>query len=107
MSDPLSEHRDGLVRFAALFAKIGHPVRLLVLLAASDGEVSPVRFAGANGDASLGVASYHFRELADLGLIEERRTIQRRGATEHIYVITEKGRRMLDALQAAEEAARS
>jgi len=47
-------------------------------------ELSPSEFAEEAG-VSMGLSSYHFRELAKAGCIEVVETVQRRGATEHRY----------------------
>ena len=61
-----------------------HPLRARILAALEDGERSPVELARDLG-ASLGVASYHVRVLAEAGLVELARTTPRRGAIQHHY----------------------
>ncbi|HET7417284.1 MAG TPA: hypothetical protein VFJ61_06645 [Solirubrobacterales bacterium] len=48
-------------------------------------KLSPSGFCEEVG-CSLGVASYHFRQLQKAGCIEIAETLQRRGATEHMYL---------------------
>jgi predicted transcriptional regulator len=66
-------------------AALRHPLRqrLLEAIAAME-ETSPCELAGLVG-APLGNVSYHVRKLATLGLIEQTRTVPRRGAVEHYY----------------------
>lgn len=79
---------------AQLFAAVGHPIRLQVLelLELADGSRSPKQLADLLGDQSLGVVSYHVRVLADDRLIRQTRTRPRRGAVEHFYALTPRGR---------------
>jgi hypothetical protein len=66
-----------------------------ILEVANTRDISPVAFVDEqlepNGVAfksrqhALSHVSYHFRELEKAGCIEVVRTVQRRGATEHIY----------------------
>jgi hypothetical protein len=48
-------------------------------------KLSPSGFAEEAG-CSMGLASYHFRYLQKAGCIDITETIQRRGATEHVYL---------------------
>jgi DNA-binding MarR family transcriptional regulator len=87
-------------RFAAtaqLFAAVGHPIRLEVLdaieLAASP--LSPKQIADRTGHKLPNVA-YHVRILVDDGLIRQTRTRPVRGAVEHFYTLTPRGRRALE-----------
>lgn len=69
---------------------VGHPVRGKILrLMDAQGPLSPVRAVGQFEGISLGTLSYHFRLLARRGLIEECDRVQRRGATEHVYRLTQ------------------
>ena len=66
---------------------LGHELRVQALaLVAEREQLSPV-VAAKELDAPLGNVAYHFRELADRGLIREVGSRQRRGATEHFYGI--------------------
>jgi DNA-binding transcriptional ArsR family regulator len=55
-----------------------------------EGVASPNELATKLGE-SLSDVSYHTRALRDLGALEEVKTEQRRGATEHFYRATERG----------------
>ncbi len=65
---------------------LDHVLRQHILLATVLGEVSPKELAEAL-DEQLSQVSYHVKVLRDDcdGMIEETRTVQRRGALEHFY----------------------
>lgn len=65
---------------------LSHPVRVKILMRmnAPLRKLSPSEFSEEAG-ISMGLSSYHFRELAKAGCIEVVEKIQRRGATEHRY----------------------
>ena len=65
-------------------AAIGHPIRTRIFVILGTQEACPLDLAVRLRE-SLGVVSYHVRVLADLGVIEQTRTEQRRGATAHYY----------------------
>lgn len=81
---------------------LGHPLRLALLhtMAAGD-ELSPVQLAGLIDPEArpLTAVAYHVRRLEKVGLIALSRTAPVRGALEHHYRITPRGRAWLDALQ--------
>lgn len=66
---------------------LSHPlrVRILMTMNAPVRKLSPSVFSEEVG-CSMGLASYHFRELQKAGCIEVAETVQRRGATEHLYL---------------------
>ncbi|HEU4392267.1 MAG TPA: helix-turn-helix domain-containing protein [Solirubrobacterales bacterium] len=66
---------------------LSHPlrVRILMTMNAPIRKLSPSDFCEEAG-CSMGLASYHFRELQKAGCIEVAETVQRRGATEHLYL---------------------
>jgi hypothetical protein len=72
-----------------LVKALDHVLRQHILLAAVAGEVSPSGLATAL-DEGLSQVSYHVKVLRDDcdGLIEETRTVPRRGAVEHYYRAT-------------------
>lgn len=88
-------------RIAVLASALSHPdrVRLLDRLQRVD-ELSPRQFAEGDG-APLGNVAYHVRALREAGLIEQVRTMQRRGAVEHFYALTTTGRAVLAWAQKA------
>jgi DNA-binding transcriptional ArsR family regulator len=76
-------------------------MRLAVLYAMRErGESSPVELAGlvAPNTRSVPAVAYHVRRLLEAGLIELARTRPVRGALEHHYRVTGRGRAWLDAL---------
>lgn len=91
---------------ARVYTAVGHPIRLRILLALTRGDVdrlSPRGFVAANEDLTLGTVAYHFRDLLSDGLIELAGERPVRGAVEHFYRATGRGRgalRPLDALPA-------
>jgi DNA-binding transcriptional ArsR family regulator len=89
-----ADHMSTVMRAAA------HPIRVRVLAALAQREMSPVELSRTLGrpDWSLGVIAYHVRLLAAHGLIELESTIQRRGAIEHRYVATPEGRALSAAV---------
>jgi DNA-binding transcriptional ArsR family regulator len=85
---------------AALLRAVAHPGRVLALKAFTKSELSPVELTKLldRPKLTLGVVAYHVRCLASAELIDLSHTVQRRGAIEHRYAITEKGRAMAKAL---------
>jgi DNA-binding transcriptional ArsR family regulator len=67
-----------------LVKAIAHPLRLRILAELESGMKSPTELA-ERLDASIGAVSYHFRQLASLGLIKLAKRTPRRGAVEHHY----------------------
>lgn len=65
---------------------LSHPIRFAILndMNTPVRRLSPSEFSNERGK-SLGIVSYHFRVLQKAGCIEVVDTVQRRGATEHIY----------------------
>lgn len=67
---------------------LGHPTRVAIIQRLlKDGEASPKELAVALGQ-SLGSVSYHMRCLDEAGQITLVRRVQRRGAIEHRYRLT-------------------
>lgn len=80
-ADRLARELDGL----------SHPVRLRVVLASEGDPVSPTALA-AQLRTPLGTVAYHVRCLAAIGLLELVASRPRRGALEHLYELTPRGR---------------
>ena len=81
---------------ARVLAATGHVVRLQVLLALREQPRSPVSMVGRI-EQSLGTISYHFRVLhTRMKLIEIDDEVKVRGAVEHVYRLTKKGRRVAE-----------
>ncbi len=71
---------------------LSHPIRVRILEVVNEHPMSPVAFINAgfapdieDKQKALSRISYHFRELESAGCIKIVETIQRRGATEHVY----------------------
>ena len=99
---------------ADVLKALGQRDRLAVLEAfAAVDRLSPVQ-AQPKLSLPLGNVSYHVRQLVEAGLLEGAGTTPRRGALEHFYRVTPKGRaglaaaRRLDrALQSSTKSSRS
>ncbi len=74
---------------------LSHPLRLQILTIVAKGPVSPVVTSKKHGVGKLGVVSYHFNQLAELGCVGIHRTRPRRGTIEHYFEVTERGLRVL------------
>jgi DNA-binding transcriptional ArsR family regulator len=92
--------RTTAVRIAAAMKAVGHPVRLLVLaeMASTDERLSPRQLADRI-DATLGTTAYHVRQLRAAGCLTAAGTAQRRGATEHYYRLSDRGRKLLASIE--------
>jgi hypothetical protein len=71
---------------------LAHPMRVRILEVVNEHPLSPVGFINAGfapdiqeKQKALSLVSYHFRALETAGCIKIVDTIQRRGATEHVY----------------------
>lgn len=72
-----------------LLKAMAHSTRQFILHVLSEGPSSPVRIQRRMGDdISLNLVSHHIKVLRELGCVELVDTVQRRGATEHIYRAT-------------------
>lgn len=67
-----------------LMKALDHPMRTRILMRLQRGASSPVMLS-QELEEKLGSVSYHVRVLHEHGFIELERSIQRRGALEHIY----------------------
>jgi DNA-binding transcriptional ArsR family regulator len=65
-------------------AALAHPIRMFILEAADEDQVSPSEVAVALGEP-LGVVAYHFRVLNTAGLIELAATERKRGSIQSFY----------------------
>lgn len=74
---------------------LAHPIRRQIIEAlGNETASSPVTLANG-GETALPTIAYHFKVLADLGMVQVVDTRQRRGATEHIYDLTDAGRSLI------------
>ncbi len=71
-----------------LLKALSHPTRQFILHVLSEGPSSPVRIKRRMQNISLNLVSHHIKVLKELGCVELVDTVQRRGATEHIYRAT-------------------
>jgi DNA-binding transcriptional ArsR family regulator len=73
-------------RLSTIVAALGHPLRVQILLVHTHAEedLSPTKVASALG-LPVGRVSYHYRALANDGLLVKSREEVRRGALEHFY----------------------
>ncbi len=71
-----------------LLKAMAHPTRQHILDLLVEGPSSPVKMKRRMENISLNLVSHHIKVLKDLGCVELIDTVQRRGATEHIYRAT-------------------
>jgi DNA-binding transcriptional ArsR family regulator len=69
---------------------LSHPLRIRILEAANEHELSPIEFVRQFGGAGLGTTAYHFRALESVGALRIVDRIQRRGSVEHVYAAVER-----------------
>jgi len=78
--------------WAGLVSRVVHPLKVTIVealawigqpLSAHDLE------RVLEGQVALSLVSYHLRKLADLGVLEDVKSRQVRGATEHFYFFSE------------------
>jgi hypothetical protein len=50
-------------------------------------------------DVALGTLAYHVRQLVRAGLLSPAGRVQRRGAVEHLYLVTPKGAALLAGME--------
>jgi DNA-binding transcriptional ArsR family regulator len=88
-----------LNRIASFVEAFGHPLRLRIMAwsCSHDEKLSPVRVAEDLGETLASVA-YHVRKLRDLGLLRTAGSRRRRGAIEHLYVASSRGRELLNSI---------
>jgi DNA-binding transcriptional ArsR family regulator len=92
--------REVTERIAELLGALGHPVRVRVMGQFEEGvKLSPSRLQEAMPDISLGTLAYHVRQLAGAGLLKHAGRVPRRGAVEHLYLLTPTGAKMSALLE--------
>jgi DNA-binding transcriptional ArsR family regulator len=91
-------------RIAAAFRGLAHPTRLRILDALRDGgPLSPSQLAQRiEPTIALGTIAHHTRELTVLGLLKPAGTRAVRGALEHFYKLSPRGRKLLELVDRAE-----
>ena len=84
---------------ADVFGALSHPVRIRALMQFEGGaKLSPSGLKETIAEVSLGNLAYHVHQLANAGLLKPAGRVPRRGAIEHLYVLTPKGTRTAGAL---------
>lgn len=83
-SEPFDRAVDCGAECVLTLKALAHPIRFAVMIALGRGDLSPSQFARSRGEPVSNV-SYHFRLLAEFGLIELARIRPVRGSVEHIY----------------------
>ena len=87
-----------LEEVAVGFRGLAHPTRLQILeaLRSAGSEMSPTQIAERLApDPGLANVAYHTRELASLGLLEPAGDRVARGALEHFYELSPRGRELI------------
>lgn len=75
--------------------ELGSPIRLWILAELErDGPASPKELADAIPKGDLGVTAYHVRKMLDQGLLELTGETRVRGAVQHFYRLTRRGKRL-------------
>jgi DNA-binding MarR family transcriptional regulator len=90
--------QDDLIVVAA--SGFSHVLKLRVLRELSSGKASPSELSERTGER-LGNVSYHVRQLHAAGFLGRAGTRSVRGAVEHFYVVSDRGREQLALLRAA------
>jgi DNA-binding transcriptional ArsR family regulator len=92
-----------LERVATAFRGLAHPTRLQILAALHpDLVLSPTQLLGqVKPDTGLANVAYHTRELATLGLLDPAGQRPARGALEHFYRLSPRGRRLIELVERA------
>ena len=88
-----------LEALAEFFRRLGHPVRLRILLALGGDTLSPSELEERMG-VGLGLVAYHVRTLRDDGLVALVETRAARGSLESFYRLTARGELARDVLAA-------
>ena len=91
--------KDSTELVAEVLGALGHPLRIRVIQQFDDSvKLSPSRLHDAMPDVALGTLAYHVRQLAGAGLLQRAGRIPRRGAVEHLYLLTSTGATMAAVL---------
>jgi DNA-binding transcriptional ArsR family regulator len=90
-----------LRRLAAAFGGLAHPTRLRILDALRHGEpMSPKQLSDVVTPAtSLANLAHHTRELAGMGALNPAGTRPVRGAVEHFYRLSPRGRALVELVE--------
>ena len=95
---PIPTDQRELERLASSFGALAHPTRLRVLGELRDGDaLSPRRLAErVTPPTPLANVAHHVRELAARGIVDTAGTRPVRGALEHFYTLSPRGRELLE-----------
>jgi DNA-binding transcriptional ArsR family regulator len=93
---PVAEDLESLAEF---FRRLGHPVRLRILLTLAGATLSPSEL-DERLDVGLGLIAYHVRTLRDDGLVTLVDTRATRGSLESFYRLSARGELARDVLAA-------
>jgi DNA-binding transcriptional ArsR family regulator len=107
---PIPSDPSELRRLATAFGALAHPTRLRILEALRDGgAMSPKQLTDhVTPSTSLANLAHHTRELAGLGALDPAGTRPVRGAVEHFYRLSPRGRELVELVdQLAAQAAGS
>lgn len=96
---PTTPPLEDLETLADFFRRLGHPVRLRILLALGSDTLSPSELDERLG-AGLGVVAYHVRALREDGLMTLVDTRATRGSLESFYRLTARGELAREVLAA-------
>lgn len=96
----LPEDPGELRRLAATFAGLAHPTRLSILEALREGgPMSPKQLSSCVvPSTSLANLAHHTRELAGMGALLPAGTRPVRGAVEHFYRLSPRGRKLVEVM---------
>jgi DNA-binding transcriptional ArsR family regulator len=91
---------------SSVFRALAHPTRVRVLIELQDEPRSPSELVRVFADPQLSLPSlsYHVRGLLGAGMIELAFMTPRRGALEHSYGLTARGRAAIGVLRAFDTA---
>jgi DNA-binding transcriptional ArsR family regulator len=94
---PLPSDPHELASVAASFRGLAHPTRLQILQALRDIDVlSPKQLVElVEPSITLGTMSHHTRELRSVGLLAQAGTRPVRGALQHFYRLSPRGRELM------------
>jgi DNA-binding transcriptional ArsR family regulator len=95
-----TKSNDTTKELAKALRALGHPVRIRLLSRAEEGvKLSASKAREWVPDVSLGTLAYHVRCLADAGLLRKAGLVPRRGAVEHLYLLTPLGVRLAGVVE--------
>jgi DNA-binding transcriptional ArsR family regulator len=95
-----TKSNDAITELAKALRALGHPVRIRLLSQADEGvKLSASKAQELVPGVSRGTLAYHVRCLADAGLLRKAGLVPRRGAVEHLYLLTPLGVRLAGVVE--------